>query len=78
MDTYNSFVGEDDGSGSISWTKLYSFDVPLIGEVVFEAFQLKSYFFPSAASSVSSAPLTYGELYHSYSLLLVKLMRSVN
>jgi regulation of enolase protein 1 (concanavalin A-like superfamily) len=83
MDTYTSFVGEDDGSGTISWTKLHSFDVPLIGddynvglaacsirwipmEVVFEDYQVQSYFFPSAAPSVSSAPLAYGKLNRSY------------
>ena len=73
MNTYTSFIGQDDGSGNIDWTVMKSFDIPLMGdsfnvglavcskrwyqmEVVFENYSTDSYYFPSAAPSISSAP----------------------
>jgi hypothetical protein len=78
MDTFSSYVGTDDGSGDITWTQMYSFDFPYVGdefhiglavcskrwvemEAVFENYSVESYFFPSAAPSISSAPSSFDD-----------------
>ena len=91
MDTFSTFVGTDDGSGDITWTQLYSFEAPYIGdefniglavcskrwvemEAVFENYSVESYFFPSAAPSISLAPSSFGKCLISNFDLFISIM----
>lgn len=94
VDTITSFIGTVDESGVVTWSEMYSFEAPYIGdefnvglvacskrwvemEAKFEDYSVESYFFPSAAPSLSLAPSAFRKLHdyidvcHTYGLLLI-------